>query len=58
MPDEPEVFGLLALILLQDSRRIARVDSKGGLVILEDQDRTLWDQKEILEGTGLVERGL
>ena len=58
MPDEPEVFGLLALILLQDSRRIARVDSKGDLVILEDQDRTLWDQKEILEGTGLVERGL
>jgi len=58
MPDQPEVFGLLALILLQDSRRIARVDSKGDLVILEDQDRTLWDQKEILEGTGLVERGL
>lgn len=58
MPDEPEVFGLLALILLQDSRRIARVDTKGDLVILEDPDRTLWDQKEILEGTGLVERGL
>ena len=58
MPDEPEAFGLLALMLLQDSRSSARVDSKGDLVILEDQDRTLWDQKEILEGTGLVERGL
>ena len=58
MPDEPEAYGLLALMLLQDSRSSARVDSKGDLVILEDQDRTLWDQNEILEGTGLVERGL
>ena len=58
MPDEPEAFGLLALMLLQDSRSSARVDSNGDLIILEDQDRTLWDQKEILEGTGLVERGL
>jgi RNA polymerase sigma-70 factor (ECF subfamily) len=58
MPDEPEAYGLMALMLLQDSRRTTRVDSNGDLVILEDQDRTLWDQKEILEGTGLVERGL
>ena len=58
MPDEPETFGLLALMLLQDSRRDARVDAEGDLVILEDQDRTLWDQMEILEGTALVERGL
>lgn len=58
MPDEPETFGLLALMLLQDSRRDARVDAEGNLVILEDQDRTLWDQLEILEGTALVERGL
>ena len=58
MPDEPQAYGLLALMLLQDSRSSARVYSKGDLVILEDQDRTLWDQNEILEGTGLVERGL
>ena len=44
MPDEPETYGLLALMLLQDSRRRARVGTDGELVILEDQDRTLWDR--------------
>ena len=58
MPDEPETYGLLALMLLQDSRRSARVGTGGELVILEDQDRTLWDQGQILEGTSLVEQGL
>ena len=43
MPDEPEALGLLALLLLQDSRRDARVGADGRLVLLEDQDRTLWD---------------
>jgi RNA polymerase sigma-70 factor (ECF subfamily) len=58
MPDEPEAIGLLALLLLQDSRRAARVDAGGQLVVLEDQDRSLWDGAEIDEGRALVERAL
>ena len=58
MPDEPEVLGLLALMLFQDSRRAARVDGAGDLVTLEDQDRTRWDRREIGEGAGLVEAAL
>ncbi len=58
MPDEPEAEGLLALMLLQDSRREARVDGDGGLITLDDQDRTLWRQPVIEEGTALVERAL
>jgi RNA polymerase sigma-70 factor, ECF subfamily len=50
MPDEPEVLGLLALMLLHHSRRNARVDPDGGLVLLEDQDRSLWRLDEIDEG--------
>jgi len=50
MPDEPEVHGLLALMLLQDSRRDARVGGDGELVLLEDQDRARWDRDEIEEG--------
>ena len=50
MPGEPEVLGLLALMLLQDSRRGARVDDDGNLVTLEDQDRTRWDRALIAEG--------
>ena len=42
----PEALGLLALLLLHDSRRKARVGSKGELVLLEEQDRSLWDQKD------------
>ncbi len=56
MPDEPEALGLLALMLLQDSRREARVDPEGELVLLSDQDRGLWDRGEIESGLGLVER--
>ena len=56
MPDEPEALGLLALMFLQDSRREARVDDSGELVLLEDQDRSLWDQREIETGLGLLER--
>ena len=58
MPDEPEAAGLLALMLLHDSRRDARVSGNGEPVLLEDQDRSLWDRSEIEEGMGLVERAL
>jgi RNA polymerase sigma-70 factor, ECF subfamily len=56
MPDEPEVAGLLALMLLQDSRRDARTGPDGELVLLEDQDRRLWDRAQIDEGLQLVGR--
>jgi RNA polymerase sigma-70 factor, ECF subfamily len=56
MPDEPEVAGLLALLLLQDSRRDARTGPAGEMVLLTDQDRTLWDRDEIEEGIELVSR--
>ena len=56
MPDEPEALGLLALMLLQDSRSEARVGPDGELVLLEDQDRSLWDRREIDTGLGLLER--
>jgi RNA polymerase sigma-70 factor (ECF subfamily) len=55
MPGEPEVLGLLALMLLQDSRRGARVDHAGNLVTLEDQDRTRWDRALIAEGRQVLE---
>jgi RNA polymerase sigma-70 factor (ECF subfamily) len=55
---EPENLGLLALLLLQDSRRQARIDKSGELVTLEEQDRSLWDQREIAEGLTLVESAL
>ncbi len=54
MPDEPEVVGLLALMLLIDSRRRARTNSDGDLVLLTDQDRTLWDRVLIEEGQSMV----
>jgi RNA polymerase sigma-70 factor (ECF subfamily) len=54
MPDEPEAMGLLALLLLQDARRAARVDAAGDLVPLEEQDRTRWDGEEIAEGTNVL----
>ncbi|MFJ9058120.1 RNA polymerase sigma factor [Streptomyces sp. NPDC102409] len=52
-PDEPEARGLLALLLLQHSRRAARLDADGGLVTLERQDRTRWDRTLIAEGVAL-----
>jgi len=58
MPDEPEAMGLLALMLLHDSRRDARTGPEGELLLLEDQDRSRWDGAEIAEGLGLVERAL
>ena len=56
MPDEPEAFGLLALLLLQDSRREARSGTDGELVLLADQDRTLWDRVAIAEGLRMLDR--
>jgi predicted RNA polymerase sigma factor len=58
MPDEATVLGLLALLLLQDARRGARVDAEGLPVLLADQDRTRWDARSIEEGVQLVGRAL
>jgi RNA polymerase sigma-70 factor, ECF subfamily len=58
MPDEPEALGLLALMLLQDSRRAARVGADGEIVLLEDQDRSLWNQARIDEGIRVLERAV
>ena len=55
---EPEVLGLLALMLLQESRRAARTSLTGDLILLEDQDRSLWSRDQIAEGKALVERAL
>jgi RNA polymerase sigma-70 factor (ECF subfamily) len=55
---EPEAAGLLALMLLHESRRPARASPAGELVLLDDQDRSLWNQEQIAEGTALVERAL
>jgi RNA polymerase sigma-70 factor, ECF subfamily len=55
---EPEVAGLLALMLLQESRRAARTSPAGELVLLDDQDRSLWNRAQIEEGSALVERAL
>jgi RNA polymerase sigma-70 factor (ECF subfamily) len=54
----PEALGLLALMLLHDSRRAARTSPTGDLVLLEDQDRSLWNREQIAEGLSLVERAL
>ena len=55
---EPEALGLLALMLLHESRRTARTSPSGELVLLEDQDRSLWNRDQIAEGVQLVERAL
>jgi RNA polymerase sigma-70 factor, ECF subfamily len=58
MPDEAETLGLLALMLLQDSRRETRTGADGNLVLLEDQDRSLWDRTRIDEGLRVLDRAL
>jgi len=58
MPDEPEALGLVALLLLQDSRRQARTGPKGELLLLEEQDRSLWNRARIDEGRRVLERAL
>lgn len=55
---EPEVIGLLSLMLLQESRRVARTSPKGELILLENQDRALWNRAQIAEGVALVEKAL
>ncbi len=55
---EPEALGLLALMLLHDSRRAARTSTSGQLILLDDQDRSLWDREQIAKGIALVERAL
>src|SRR5262249_33014814 len=57
LPD-PEVMGLLALMVLHESRRIARTTPDGDLILLEDQDRSLWDRELIAEGKALIVRSL
>ncbi|MDX8149002.1 sigma-70 family RNA polymerase sigma factor [Lentzea sp. BCCO 10_0061] len=58
MPDEPEAHGLVALMLLHNSRSAARISSDGDLVLFEDQDRSLWNVEEISEGMALLDRAL
>lgn len=58
LEDEPEALGLLALMLLHESRRTARVDANGDLVLLEDQDRSRWDRARIVEAQALIDRAL
>lgn len=58
LPRNPAIMGLLALMLLHDARRPARVSPEGDVILLEDQNRTLWDQSKIAEGSALVERAL
>jgi RNA polymerase sigma-70 factor (ECF subfamily) len=58
MPDEAEVHGLHALVLLQDARRYARLSPEGTLVLLEEQDRWLWDEDEIVQGRAALDRAL
>ena len=58
LAEDTEVLGLLALMLLLDARRAARVDPGGELIVLEEQDRTLWDRQEIEEGVVIIERAL
>lgn len=57
-PSEPEVMGLAALMLLQQARESARFDGAGGLILLEDQDRGLWDGKRIAEGLALIDKAM
>src|SRR5215469_17558212 len=56
--EEPEVLGLLALMLLHQARRRARIDTQGDLILLEDQDRSLWNQEEINEGLQLLDQAV
>ncbi len=58
LPEEPEVLGLAALMLLHDARRAARVSAQGEMITLEEQDRTLWNGAQIAEGAALLEQAL
>lgn len=58
MPDEPEAMGLWALLLFQDSRRAARMSADGDVILLDDQDRSLWDQDAIARGRQVLDRAM
>jgi RNA polymerase sigma-70 factor (ECF subfamily) len=58
LPEQPEALGLVALMLFHDSRRAARTGPEGELILLEEQDRSLWDQQQIREGVALLEQAL
>ncbi len=58
VPGEPEIMGLTALLLLQHARAAARFDANSDIVLLEDQDRSLWDRKLILEGLALIDKAM
>ncbi len=58
LPNDPSVMGLLALMLLEDGRRPARINPEGATVLLRDQDRSLWDHGRVIEGVELVTQGL
>src|SRR5262249_45021902 len=55
---EPEMMGLLALMLLQQARAAARFDQEGGIILLEDQDRSRWNQKLIAEGLAVIDKAM
>ena len=57
-PAEPEIMGLAALMLLQEARAAARFDAEGEIVLLEDQDRSRWDQAGIAEGLALIDKAM
>jgi RNA polymerase sigma-70 factor (ECF subfamily) len=57
-PSEPEIMGLTALLLLQHARSDARFDSEGTLILLDDQDRSRWNQKMIAEGLALIDKAM
>ena len=57
-PSEPEIMGLSALLLIQHARAAARIDAENNIILLEDQDRSLWDRELIAEGLALVEKAL
>jgi RNA polymerase sigma-70 factor, ECF subfamily len=57
-PSEPEIMGLMALLLLQHARAAARFDAEGALVLLDDQDRSLWNQTMIAEGLALIDKAM
>jgi RNA polymerase sigma-70 factor, ECF subfamily len=57
-PAEPEIMGMLALLILQHARAPARYDTNGAIVLLEDQNRTLWDRAKIAEGLALIDKAM
>src|SRR5262249_28154717 len=57
-PQEPEVMGLAALMLLQQARASARFDAEGAIILLDDQDRSRWNDKQIAEGLALIDKAM